>query len=201
MIFVAFCTSRKVSLFSVGAHYMSEKINEYLQRGPATSREIQAATGLSQAAVSRHLRGMGDRVVRVREGRAILYAVTRNAFGGTDKLPLSEVDSQGNAMLVAFLRPLAHGGFFREPCQGVSSLLLGENKQSSIAMATSFLRIKEEILLQRFIRESNGKDIRVFVVGGEVVATMERSAQPGEFRSNLHRGPMDVAKTTREGLL
>ncbi|MCI5120489.1 MAG: ArsR family transcriptional regulator, partial [Candidatus Electrothrix sp. AUS4] len=108
---------------------MSEKINEYLQRGPATSKEIQAATGLSQAAVSRHLRGMGDRVVRVRKGRAILYAVTRNAFGGTDKLPLSRVDPQGNAMLVAFLRPLAHGGFFLEPCQGVSSLLLGENKQ------------------------------------------------------------------------
>ncbi|XCN73810.1 MAG: type II toxin-antitoxin system HipA family toxin YjjJ [Candidatus Electrothrix aestuarii] len=108
---------------------MSEKINEYLQRGPATSKEIQAATGLSQAAVSRRLRSMGDRVIRVREGRAILYAVTRNAFGGTDKLPLSRVDPQGNIMLIAFLRPLAHGGFFLEPSEGVSSLLLGENKQ------------------------------------------------------------------------
>ncbi|WPD22788.1 MAG: type II toxin-antitoxin system HipA family toxin YjjJ [Candidatus Electrothrix scaldis] len=108
---------------------MTEKIIEYLQRGPATSKEIQAATGLSQAAVSRRLRSMGDRVVRVREGRAILYAVTRNAFGGTDKLPLSRVDPQGNIMFIAFLRPLAHGGFFLEPSEGVSSLLLGENKQ------------------------------------------------------------------------
>jgi ribosomal protein S6--L-glutamate ligase len=42
--------------------------------------------------------------------------------------------------------------------------------------------------LQRFIEESKGRDVRVFVVGGKVIATMERSAQDGEFRSNLHRG-------------
>lgn len=67
-------------------------------------------------------------------------------------------------------------------------VLLGENKNSSQSLAASFLRLKEEVLLQRFIKESNGTDIRVFIVGGEVVATMERTAQPGEFRSNLHRG-------------
>ncbi len=108
---------------------MSLIIREYLQRGPATSKEIQFATGLSQAAVSRQLRNMGDNVIRVREGRAILYALTRIAFGGTDKLPLSTVDSQGNTMPVAFVRPLAHGGFFIERSSGASSLLLGENEK------------------------------------------------------------------------
>ena len=102
-------------------------IREYLQRGSATSKEIQSATGLSQTAVSRQLRNMADSVIRVREGRVILYAVTRNAFGGTDKLPLSMVDSQGNTVLVTFVRPLAHGGFFIERSPGASSLLLGEN--------------------------------------------------------------------------
>ncbi|MCW5203254.1 type II toxin-antitoxin system HipA family toxin YjjJ [Desulfobulbus sp. US4] len=104
-------------------------IREYLQRGPATSREIQSATGLSQTAVSRQLRNMADSVIRVREGRVILYAVTRNAFGGTDKLPLGMVDSQGNTVLVAFVRPLAHGEFFIERSPGASSLLLGENEK------------------------------------------------------------------------
>jgi hypothetical protein len=104
-------------------------IREYLQRGPATSKEIQFATGLSQTAVSRQLRNMSDNVIRVREGRTILYALTRNAFGGTDKLPLNMVDSQGSTVLVAFVRPLAHGGFFIERSSEASSLLLGENKK------------------------------------------------------------------------
>ncbi|MDQ3015635.1 MAG: RimK family alpha-L-glutamate ligase [Bacteroidota bacterium] len=69
--------------------------------------------------------------------------------------------------------------------QGV---ILGESFTSAQSVAEAFIRLREEILLQRFIEEAKGKDIRVFIVGGEVVATMERSAQNGEFRSNLHRG-------------
>jgi len=69
--------------------------------------------------------------------------------------------------------------------QGV---ILGESQSASLSVAEAFIRLKEEILLQRFIGESKGKDVRVFIVGGKVVAAMERSAQNGEFRSNLHRG-------------
>ena len=69
--------------------------------------------------------------------------------------------------------------------QGV---ILGESFTSAQSIAEAFIRLREEIMLQRFIEEAKGKDIRVFVVGGKVVATMERSAQNGEFRSNLHRG-------------
>jgi ribosomal protein S6--L-glutamate ligase len=69
--------------------------------------------------------------------------------------------------------------------QGV---ILGESESASLSVAEAFLRLKEEILLQRFIDESKGKDVRVFIVGDKVVATMERHAQNGEFRSNLHRG-------------
>uniref|UniRef100_UPI004057673B ArsR family transcriptional regulator n=1 Tax=Candidatus Electrothrix sp. TaxID=2170559 RepID=UPI004057673B len=50
-------------------------IREYLERGPATSKEMQFATGLSQTAVSRQLRNMSDSVISVREGRAIQYAL------------------------------------------------------------------------------------------------------------------------------
>ncbi len=105
---------------------MALSIREYLKRGPATSKEIQAATKLSQAAVSRQIRGMGDSVIKLRHGRSISYVMTRNAFGANDKLPLGIVDVHGNTVLVASIRPLVHGGYFVEPAAGMPSLLLGE---------------------------------------------------------------------------
>ncbi len=71
--------------------------------------------------------------------------------------------------------------------QGV---ILGESHHAAQSIAEAFLRMREEVLLQRFIEESKGRDVRVFIVGGKVVATMERNAQNGEFRSNLHRGAL-----------
>ena len=105
---------------------MSLSIREYLERGPATSKEIQAQTGLSQSAVARQLRGMGGNVIKLQSGRSPRYAVTRNAFGGDDKLPLVMVDAHGNTVLAAYIRPLAHGGFFVEPATGMPPVLLGE---------------------------------------------------------------------------
>lgn len=69
--------------------------------------------------------------------------------------------------------------------QGV---ILGESAGAAQSIAEALIRLREEVLLQRFIAESGGRDIRIFVVGGEVSAAMERMAQAGEFRSNLHRG-------------
>lgn len=105
---------------------MPQTIREYLERRPATSKEIQAATGLSQSAVARQLRGMDDSVIKLRNGRSLRYAATRNAFGGNDKLPLSMIDAHGNTVLAAFVSPLMDGGFFIEPAPGMPPLLLGE---------------------------------------------------------------------------
>jgi SSU ribosomal protein S6P modification protein len=52
----------------------------------------------------------------------------------------------------------------------------------------AFMGLKADILVQEYIRESSGADIRCFVIGDKVIASMKRQAQPGEFRSNLHRG-------------
>ncbi|MFH2135506.1 MAG: type II toxin-antitoxin system HipA family toxin YjjJ [Pseudomonadota bacterium] len=106
---------------------MALTINELLLRGPATSKEMQAATGLSQTAVSRQLRGMGDAVVVLANTRPPRYALTRNAFGGNNKLPIAMVDAHGNTVLVAFLRPLVPGGFLVEAATGMPPLLLGAN--------------------------------------------------------------------------
>ena len=102
-------------------------VSEYLMRGSATSKEIQAETGLSQTAVSRQLRGMGDAIVTLPNIRPPKYAMTRNAFGGGSKLPLVMVDAHGNTVLVAYIRPLAPSGFFVEPATGMPQILLGES--------------------------------------------------------------------------
>ena len=105
---------------------MSSTIRRYLEQGPATSREIQAATGLSQGSVSRKLKNMESGIIKLKSGRVPLYMATCNAFGANDRLPLTIVDAYGNTVLVAHIRPLVRGGFFVEPATGMSSLLLGE---------------------------------------------------------------------------
>ena len=107
---------------------MPISIREHLKHRPATSKELQSATGLSQVAVSRQLRRMGDAIIKLKLGRSPLYAMTRNAFGGDDKLPLFMVDAHGNSTAVARIRPLAHGGFFVEQEIGLPSVLLGHRK-------------------------------------------------------------------------
>ena len=105
---------------------MPLSIRDYLMREPATSVQIQTATGLSQAAVSRQLRGMEKDIITLPSGRSPKYAMTCNAFGGDNKLPLAMVDAHGNTVLVAYIRPLAPGGFFVEQATGMPPVLLGE---------------------------------------------------------------------------
>lgn len=105
---------------------MQFSIEQILARGPASSSEIQAATGISQAGVSRWLRSMGSRIIRVKVGRSPQYMMTRNAFGGDDRLPLFMVDPHGNDTVVGYLRPLAHGAFYLEKLPGLPSVLLGD---------------------------------------------------------------------------
>jgi len=107
---------------------MSISISEHLKQRPATSKELQSATSLNQAAVSRQLRRMGDAIIKLKSGRSPIYALARNAFGGDDKLPLFMVDAHGNNTAVARIRPLAHGGFFIEQAIGMPSVLLGQHK-------------------------------------------------------------------------
>jgi hypothetical protein len=108
---------------------MMESIKKCLVRGPSTSKEIQAALGLSQSTVSRMLKKMGDDIVQISEGRSVRYAATCNAFGSNDKLPIGMIDQSGKIQLVAYLRPLNCGDFFLQPAvKNYPPLLLGANK-------------------------------------------------------------------------
>jgi len=75
-----------------------------------------------------------------------------------------------------------------EGTQGLG-VVLAENKKAAQSVIEAFHGVKTRIIVQEFIKESKGADIRAFVVNGEVVGAMRRQAtREGEFRSNLHRG-------------
>ncbi len=74
-----------------------------------------------------------------------------------------------------------------EGTQGIG-VVLAETRQAAESVIAAFRQLDANILVQEFIKEAKGADIRAFVVGGKVVAAMRRQAPPGEFRSNLHRG-------------
>ncbi|HEY5651359.1 MAG TPA: 30S ribosomal protein S6--L-glutamate ligase [Acidimicrobiia bacterium] len=74
-----------------------------------------------------------------------------------------------------------------EGTQGLG-VVLAETKKAAESVIGAFRQLDANILVQEYIKESRGADIRAFVVGGKVVAAMKRTSAPGEFRSNLHRG-------------
>lgn len=74
-----------------------------------------------------------------------------------------------------------------EGTQGIG-VVLAETRQAAQSVIDAFRGINAHILVQEYIREAKGRDIRCFVVGDSVVAAIERQAKDGDFRSNLHRG-------------
>lgn len=82
-----------------------------------------------------------------------------------------------------------------EGTQGVG-VILAETQKIAEAIIETLHGAKQNVLVQKFVAESKGKDVRAFVVGGRVIAAMRRVAQGQEFRSNIHRGgkaePIDL---------
>lgn len=74
-----------------------------------------------------------------------------------------------------------------EGTQG-TGVVLAETKKAAESVINAFKSLKANLLVQQYIKESSGKDIRCFVVNGKVKASIMRTAQPGEFRANVHKG-------------
>ena len=74
-----------------------------------------------------------------------------------------------------------------EGTQGIG-VVLAETSKTAEAIIEAFMGLKANILVQEFIAEAGGADLRCLVVGGKVIAAMKRQSAEGEFRSNLHRG-------------
>lgn len=74
-----------------------------------------------------------------------------------------------------------------EGTQGIG-VVLAETYNAAESVIQAFMGLKANIMIQEYIKEAGGSDIRCFVIGGKVVAAMRRQGAEGEFRSNLHRG-------------
>ena len=91
-----------------------------------------------------------------------------------------------------------------EGTQG-KGVVLAETNGAAESVIDAFREMDANILVQEFIDEAKGSDIRCFVIGDEVVASMKRTAKEGEFRSNLHRGGaatvVDITPEERQAAL
>lgn len=85
-----------------------------------------------------------------------------------------------------------------EGTQGLG-VVIADTRQAAESVIDAFFGLKANILIQEYIKEAEGADIRCFVIGDKVVAAMKRQAKEGEFRSNLHRGGLATSvKITKE---
>lgn len=85
-----------------------------------------------------------------------------------------------------------------EGTQGIG-VVLAETHQAATSVIEAFLGLKAHIMVQEYIEEAKGSDIRCFVIDGHVIGAIKRQAKPGEFRSNLHRGgKASVIEITQE---
>ena len=100
------------------------------------------------------------------------------AFASSPKDTANLIDLVGNAPLVVKLL---------ESTQG-KGVVLAETRKAADSVISAFRGLKANFLVQHFVKEAAGEDIRCLVVGSRVVAAMRRVAEPGEFRSNLHQG-------------
>jgi len=148
------------------AFYGAAVVRQFEVQGVFSANESQA--------ISRSRDKLRSIQLLARKGIGLPVTGFANSTKDIDEL----INSVGGAPLVVKLL---------EGTQGIG-VVLAETPQAAESVIAAFRGLKANILVQEYIREADGADIRAFVVGGKIVAAMKRQAQPGEFRSNLHRG-------------
>ena len=137
-----------------------------------------------------------EAILRARDKLYALQLLARDGIG----LPTTVFgdNPDDTADLLKMLGDPPHVIKLNEGAQG-QGVLLAEKRSSAQGMIEAFRGLYANFLVQEFIREAKGADLRCFVVGGTVVAAMQRQAVDGDFRANIHRGATAVAvKLTAE---
>lgn len=111
--------------------------------------------------------------------------IPKTSFAHLVQDPKTLIDLVGGAPLVVKLCTGSQG----------RGIVLAETPKAAESVIEAFRELRAEFLVQEFIREAEGADVRCFVIGDQVVAAMERTAAEGDFRSNLHCG--GTAKVTQ----
>lgn len=173
---------------SPSVHYKGEDLGEF----DAVIPRIGASVTFYGTAVLRQFEMMGTfplnesvAITRSRDKLRSMQLLSRKGIGlpvtgfahKPDDIP-DLIKMVGGAPLVIKLL---------EGTQGIG-VVLAETEKAAESVIEAFLGIKANILVQEFIKEAGGADIRCFVIGDKVVAAMKRQGKEGEFRSNLHRG-------------
>jgi ribosomal protein S6--L-glutamate ligase len=126
-----------------------------------------------------------DAILRARDKLRCYQLLAGEGIGLPDTVFGDNPDD--TADLMSLLGEPPHVIKLVEGSQG-NGVILAEGLSSSRSVIEAFRGIYANFLVQEFIAEAKGSDLRCFVVGDRVVAAMHRQAEPGEFRSNLHRG-------------
>lgn len=142
--------------------------------------------------VVRQFESMGMRVLNSSD--AILNS--RNKFRGLQACAAHNIDipqtilSRSLSDLPSAVRMIKNFPMVLKLLQGSQGIgvMLGHDRTSVESILATMLDMDKDVLIQQFIRESHGSDIRALVIDGKVVAAMKRQARSGEFRANIHRG-------------
>ena len=169
-------------------HYRGDQLDEF----DAVIPRIGASVTFYGTAVLRQFEMMGTfplnesvAVTRSRDKLRSLQLLSRRGVG----LPVTgfarSTDDIGDLIQMVGGAPLVVK--LLEGTQGIG-VVLCETKKAAESVLEAFMGLNVSIMVQEYIKEAGGADIRCFVVGDKVVASIKRQAKPGEFRSNLHRG-------------
>ena len=178
---------------SIAAHHPSIHYKgQEIERFDAVIPRIGASVTFYGCAVLRQFEMMGTYVLndsvaitRSRDKLRSLQLLSRKGLGlpitgfahSPDDIPDLITMVKGAPLVIKLL----------EGTQGIG-VVLAETNQAAESVIQAFMGMKANIMVQEYIKEARGADIRCFVIGDKVVASMKRQAAEGEFRSNLHRG-------------
>ncbi len=169
-------------------HYKGAKLDSY----DAVIPRIGASVTFYGAAVVRQLEMMNVfcvndsvAITRARDKLRSLQLLSKKGIGLPTTGFAHSIDEIQDLIKMVGGPPLIIK--FLEGTQGVGVVLVDTSKAAR-SVIEAFLGLKVNILVQEYIKEASGADIRCLVVGGKVVAAMMRQAKSEEFRSNLHRG-------------
>lgn len=182
------------------AHYRGGKVLDDLD---AVITRIRPSITFYGTALARQFESMGVLTVNssaaITQSRDKLYSLQLMLKHGISipttgfaKSPMDTsdlIDMVGGAPLIVKLLEGAQG-------RGV---VLAETRKAAESVINAFKSLRANLLVQEFIKEADGKDLRCFVIDGKVVASIQRNAAPGEFRANLHQGgSAEIVKVTPE---
>jgi ribosomal protein S6--L-glutamate ligase len=135
-------------------------------------------------------------IVRSRDKLRSLQILSKNGLG-MPKTAFTNFSKGGEKQLIEQVSGAPVIIKLLEGTQGLG-VVLAETKKAAQSVVEAFHGLKARIIVQEYIKEAKGADIRAFVVKGKVVGAMKRQGAEGEFRSNLHRGGVaSVIKLSR----